>query len=46
MQFLRERRCDHAQGFYLAHPMPVPQITELLASRRGADSLERLRDVG
>jgi diguanylate cyclase (GGDEF)-like protein len=46
MQFLRERRCDHAQGFYLAHPMPVPQITEMLASRRGADSIERLRDVG
>ena len=35
MQFLRERRCDHAQGFYLARPMPVSQVTELLQVRSG-----------
>jgi diguanylate cyclase (GGDEF)-like protein len=34
MNFLRERRCDLAQGFYLAHPQPATSITEMLQSRR------------
>ena len=31
--FLRERRCDAAQGFYLARPLAVAAITELLQAR-------------
>jgi diguanylate cyclase (GGDEF)-like protein len=34
MQFLRERGCDMAQGFYLARPMPVVQASELLHARQ------------
>lgn len=34
MRFLRERGCDLAQGFYLAHPQPATGITEMLQLRR------------
>ncbi len=33
MEFLRERQCDMAQGFYLAHPRNVIETTELLMAR-------------
>ncbi len=46
MQFLRERRCDHAQGFYLAHPMPAAEMTKVLQQRRDGPAVERLREVG
>jgi diguanylate cyclase (GGDEF)-like protein len=31
--FLRERRCDAAQGFYLARPLATAAMTELLQAR-------------
>jgi diguanylate cyclase (GGDEF)-like protein len=34
LDFLREKRCDHAQGFYLARPLAVSAMTELLQARR------------
>jgi EAL domain-containing protein (putative c-di-GMP-specific phosphodiesterase class I) len=46
LEFLRERRCDSAQGFFLAQPMPVAQAGELLQARRTSDPLEALRQVG
>ncbi len=46
LQFLRERRCDSAQGFFLAQPMPVAQASELLQSRRTPEATEALRQVG
>jgi diguanylate cyclase (GGDEF)-like protein len=46
LQFLRERRCDSAQGFFLAQPMPVAQAGELLQARRAPDPVEALRQVG
>ncbi len=33
LDFLRERRCDVAQGFYLARPMSTQAVTELLQAR-------------
>ena len=33
LDFLRERRCDVAQGFYLARPLAVAAMTELLHAR-------------
>jgi diguanylate cyclase (GGDEF)-like protein len=33
LEFLRERRCDIAQGFYLARPLAAPAVTELLQAR-------------
>lgn len=33
LDFLRERRCDFVQGFYLAKPMSGAAVTELLESR-------------
>jgi diguanylate cyclase (GGDEF)-like protein len=33
LDFLRERRCDAAQGFYLARPLPATGMTELLHAR-------------
>jgi EAL domain-containing protein (putative c-di-GMP-specific phosphodiesterase class I) len=33
LEFLRERRCDIAQGFYLARPLAATAVTELLQAR-------------
>ena len=33
LDFLRERRCDIAQGFYLARPLSSQVVTELLQAR-------------
>ncbi|HEY6452970.1 MAG TPA: EAL domain-containing protein [Steroidobacteraceae bacterium] len=38
LDFLRERGCDIAQGFVLAHPSTVAEVGDLLAARRPADS--------
>ncbi|MCS6948756.1 MAG: EAL domain-containing protein [Steroidobacteraceae bacterium] len=38
LQFLRERGCDIAQGYFLAPPMPAPQLADLLQTHgRSAD---------
>ena len=36
LEFLRERRCDIAQGFYLARPLSGQVVTELLQARAQA----------
>ncbi|MCP5327048.1 MAG: EAL domain-containing protein [Steroidobacteraceae bacterium] len=47
LQFLRERRCDSAQGFFLAQPMPVSQVSDLLQARRRPGPMEEtLRQAG
>ena len=46
LDFLRERGCDLAQGFYLARPLPVAQINDLLQSRRVPQHDESLRQTG
>ncbi len=33
LDFLRERRCDIAQGFFLARPLSAQAVTELLQAR-------------
>jgi EAL domain-containing protein (putative c-di-GMP-specific phosphodiesterase class I) len=33
LDFLRERRCDIAQGFFLARPLSGQAVTELLQAR-------------
>ena len=38
LDFLRERQCDVAQGFYLARPLSVGALTELLFARSGGGS--------
>jgi EAL domain-containing protein (putative c-di-GMP-specific phosphodiesterase class I) len=35
LEFLRERKCDAAQGFYLARPLNEPALTALLQARAG-----------
>ncbi len=46
LEFLRERGCDIGQGFYLAHPRPVAEVTELLSARRPAPALAEMQAAG
>ncbi len=48
LEFLRERRCDIAQGFYLARPLAATAVTELLQARTiaGRASEGDVRNVG
>jgi diguanylate cyclase (GGDEF)-like protein len=46
LDFLRERRCDCAQGYYLARPLPATSVTELLSSRIYDNSTEDARAAG
>ncbi|HEY1899398.1 MAG TPA: EAL domain-containing protein [Steroidobacteraceae bacterium] len=46
LDFLRERRCDCAQGYYLARPLPATSVTELLGSRIYNNSPEDARATG
>lgn len=47
LEFLRERRCDVAQGFYLARPLSSQVVTELLRARAQSDSeLGVVREAG
>ncbi len=46
LDFLRERRCDCAQGYYLARPLPAASVTELLSSRIYDNSTEEARAAG
>ena len=41
LDFLRQRGCDVAQGFVLARPLNVADVTEQLAQRSGSTSLLR-----
>lgn len=34
LAFLVQNGCDQVQGYYFSRPLPVPDITELLASRK------------
>ena len=43
LQFLRERHCDIAQGFYLARPLSSSAVSELLHAR--AQSAASIQDV-
>ncbi|MCF7201044.1 putative bifunctional diguanylate cyclase/phosphodiesterase [Pseudomonas oligotrophica] len=36
LQFLREQGCDCAQGYFLARPLPVEELHELLGARGGS----------
>ncbi len=47
LDFLRERRCDIAQGFYLARPLAAGAVTELLLARTGgAAETSAAREAG
>lgn len=46
LDFLRERGCDVAQGFFLARPLPVSSVTELLAGRLAVSGVEQSRLTG
>jgi len=47
LEFLRERRCDVAQGFYLARPLAASAVTELLQARTmAARPPGEIREVG
>jgi len=41
LDFLRERGCDVAQGYFLARPLAASDMTELLLGRRQAAAAER-----
>jgi diguanylate cyclase (GGDEF)-like protein len=45
LDYLRERGCDVAQGFVLARPLNVADVTERLAQRSGSTALLR-RAIG
>jgi EAL domain-containing protein (putative c-di-GMP-specific phosphodiesterase class I) len=45
LEFLRQRGCDYAQGFYLARPAALADITALLRGRQAA-AIPKLRAVG
>jgi len=46
LDFLRERRCDVAQGFYLARPLSGQGVTELLRARTIAADDGEVRIAG
>ncbi len=46
LDFLRERRCDLAQGFYLARPLSAAAITELLGARVSSSEGRSVREAG
>ena len=47
LDFLRERRCDVAQGFYLARPLTEAALTSLLLARSGLDAeMPEIRATG
>lgn len=47
LDFLRERRCDLVQGFYLARPLASSEMTELLQARvSGMRDGEEVRAAG
>ncbi|MET0808811.1 MAG: EAL domain-containing protein, partial [Pseudoxanthomonas sp.] len=29
LQFLQDEHCDHAQGYYIAHPMPAAELLKI-----------------
>lgn len=46
LDFLRERGCDVAQGFFLARPLPVSAVTDMLAGRLAVTGVEQSRLTG
>jgi EAL domain-containing protein (putative c-di-GMP-specific phosphodiesterase class I) len=48
LDFLRERRCDIAQGFFLARPLSGQAVTELLQARTisGTSEISDIRAAG
>jgi diguanylate cyclase (GGDEF)-like protein len=46
LDFLRERRCDLAQGFYLAKPLSAAAVTELLSARAATSQGHPVREAG
>ncbi|HTW37855.1 MAG TPA: EAL domain-containing protein [Steroidobacteraceae bacterium] len=46
LDFLRERRCDLAQGFYLARPLSAAAVTELLGARASSSEGHAVREAG
>ncbi len=47
LDFVRERGCDIAQGFYLARPLAGPVVTGLLQARTmAAREVSEVREVG